>query len=121
MNTIKDLIKQPEDFEIYWGDFLDYFYHNNQKEKQRIVKEEPKQYQDLSQKTYAFVAAAVEKLCNDSNIEPPNWVFKDKYFLKDPMFSLDAKGDLRTILLLESPHEFIVRNIFVSENCLERV
>jgi len=49
------------------------------------------------------------------------WVFKEKYFLKEPMFALNAKGDLRTILLVESPNEFLVRNIFVSNNCLQRV
>lgn len=73
------------------------------------------------QHIYAFIAGAVEKLCNDSKIKPPEWVFKVKYFLKDPMFSLDAKGRLRLILLVESPNEFVVRNIFVTENCLQRV
>jgi len=63
----------------------------------------------------------VEKLCNDSELEPPAWVFKEKYFLKDPMFALDAKGMLRLVLLVESPNEFVVRNIFVTENCLQRV
>ncbi|RJO61152.1 hypothetical protein C4544_03620 [candidate division WS5 bacterium] len=67
------------------------------------------------------MSGAVEKLCNDSELEPPAWVFKEKYFLKDPMFALDAKGMLRLVLLVESPNEFVVRNIFVTENCLQRV
>ena len=33
----------------------------------------------------------------------------------------NAKGGLRIALLVESPPEFKARNIFVSENCLERV
>jgi hypothetical protein len=122
---IKEVIeltaKNPREFEIYLGDFLDNFYITNNKEKKGLVLEEPDNFKNVSRQTCAFIASAVEKLCNDYEITPPDWVFKDKYFLKEPMFSLNAQGDLRIILLVESPNEFLVRNIFVPENCLQRV
>lgn len=119
--VVKSTSENLKEYKIYLGDFLDEFYASDIKTKTEMVKEEPGEYEDISQQTYAFIAGAVEKLCNDSKIKPPEWVFKVKYFLKDPMFSLDAKGRLRLILLVESPNEFVVRNIFVTENCLQRV
>lgn len=122
---IKDMVKltaqNPDNFEINLGNFLDNFYNCNTKEKKELIREEPESFNDISKQKYAFIASAVEKLCNDSGIKPPKWVFKEKYFLKEPMFALNAQGDLRTILLVESPNEFLVRNIFVSDNCLQRV
>ena len=61
-----------------------------------MVKDEP-EYFTISQQTYALLAGAVEKLCNDSELE-----------------ALDAEGMLRLVLLVESPNEFVVRNIFVT-------
>jgi len=109
------------DFEIHLGNFLDEFYRSDKTVKIDMVKSEPEYFEAISLQTYAFLAGAVEKLCNDSDLETPDWVFKGKYFLKDPMFALDAKGMLRLVLLVESPNEFVVRNIFVTENCLQRV
>lgn len=34
---------------------------------------------------------------------------------------MNAKGGLRNILLMESPGEFKMRNMYVSENTLDRV
>ena len=123
--TVADIVKLTSEnlneYKIYLGNFLDEFYASSIEKKIEMVKEEPGEYEGLSEQTYAFIAGAVEKISNDSKIKPPEWVFKAKYFLNDPMFSLDAKGMLRLILLVESPNEFIVRNIFVTENCLQRV
>ena len=119
--VVKLASENAKEFEIYLGDFLDEFYATNKVKKKNMVKDEPEYLDSISQQTYAFLAGAVEKLCNDSGLKPPSWVFKDKYFLKDPMFAIDAKGMLRVYLLVESPNEFVVRNIFVTENCLRRV
>ena len=123
--TVAEVVKWTceniDDFEINLGNFLDEFYRSSKTVKIDMVKDEPEYFETISQQTYAFLAGAVEKLCNDSELEPPDWVFKKKYFLKDPMFALDAEGMLRLVLLVESPNEFVVRNIFVTENCLQRV
>ncbi len=123
--TMADVVKLTsrniDDFEIHLGNFLDEFYRSSEAVKNDMVKAEPEYFKTISQQTYAFLAGTVEKLCNDSSIEPPGWIFKDEYVLKDPMFAMDAKGTFRLYLLVESPIEFVVRNIFVTENCLQRV
>ena len=96
--VIKKTAKNSDNFELYWKDFLDYYFRCDKKQKKEIVREEPENFKELSKQRYAFIAAAVEKLCNDYNITPPDWIFKDKYFLKDPMFALNARGDLRLFL-----------------------
>jgi hypothetical protein len=122
--TIAEVIKNTSntvgDYNILFNDFLDEFYRSGRDTKAALVKDEPEVFGNIPIQKYAFIAGSVEKLCNDSGLEPPEWVFKENYFLKDPMFALNAKGNLRVVLLVESPNEFVVRNIFVSENCLQR-
>jgi hypothetical protein len=123
MDTVSEVVKQTakgQKFELLWGDFLDEFYRSGKEKKMDMVKDEPEHFDNIQAETYAFIAGAVEKLCNDAELEPPAWVFKDKYFLREPYFALNAKGMLRVVLLVESPNEFVVRNVFVSENCLTR-
>ena len=121
--TVNELITLSSDdisnFEIHVGNFLDEFYRRDKKEKAAMVAKPPNK--KLPAKQMAFLAATVEKLCNDSGISPPKWVFEKQYFLEEPYFALDAQGMLRVILLLESPNEFLVRNIFISNNALSRV
>lgn len=122
---IRDVIElaadEPGNFFIYFGNFLDEFYSATNQERSEMVRDEPRWPEEIPAYKMAFLAGAVEKLCLDHDIEVPDWVGKDKYVLRDPYFALNAKGDLRMVLLVESPPEFKARNIFVSENCLERV
>jgi len=113
--------KDPGNFFIYFGNFLDDFYRVTSREKADMVREEPPWPENLPAHKMAFLAGAVEKLCLDHKIQAPAWTGKNKYVLKEPHFALNAKGDLRIALLVESPPEFKARNVFVSENCLERV
>jgi hypothetical protein len=107
---------------LHFGDFLDYFYHQNRTHDERygLLAEEPEDFYDIPQTTYAFMASSVHKLCDDYMLPPPAWVFHEKYYLKDPYFSLNAKGDLRLILITESPVQFKMRHIFTSSNTLSR-
>lgn len=75
----------------------------------------------LSDIEKAMLAASVDQLFNEVMLERPDWVYDESTFLKKPYFALNAKGGLRVILLQESPRWFRARNLFVSENCLERV
>ena len=69
----------------------------------------------------AFIYAMVNKLEVDYNLDTPNWVYNDEYFkLSTPHFAMDAKGDLRLLLLVESPKQFRMRNIFTTANVLSR-
>jgi hypothetical protein len=113
--------KDSNNFEIYNGDFLDEFYRNDDDERKGMVEQEPHSYANLSPRILPFLAGMVEKLCNDYEIDCPTWVYKDKYFLEEPNFYMDVQGNLRIILLVESPVEFKIRNIFTTKNCLTRV
>ncbi|MCD5413404.1 MAG: hypothetical protein LR001_00130 [Clostridiales bacterium] len=125
MITIKNVIKNTshdkENFGVFFAMFLDSFYRATSDQKQLMVIDEPEEYENISSGKYAYISGVVEKLCRDSDIVFPNWVFKEKYFLKEPYFSLDSKGMLKLILLLESPIEFRMRNVFVNNNTLTRV
>ena len=108
---------------LYLGDFLDFFYSSRRTtdERQRLVEEEPDRHTVIPETTYAFIAGAVHKICSDYSVPVPKWTFNDIYFLKEPYFSLNAKGNLRVSLLAESPVQFRARHIFTSANTLERV
>ncbi len=107
---------------IYIGDFLDeYRFTECNKAKFEMLKDEP-YWTDQSEYTKTFISAMATKLAVDCDMDPPMWVYDEKYFkLWPPHFALDAKGDLRLVLLAESPKEFRERNIFTTENVLNRV
>lgn len=121
---VSRLISHEEDFWLMFGDFLDDFYRlKTKKEKYAMIcdnlPDESIYYSDWKDK--AFIAASVNKLCNDSDMKSPDWVYDDEYCLKKPYFSMNTKSDLMVILLLESPKEFRMRNMYVEENVLSRV
>ena len=47
-------------------------------------------------------------------------MFKKEYVLEDPYFAKGAIGMLKVALLIESPSEFRLRNVYFSENCMSR-
>lgn len=110
------------DFWYYFGDFLDFFYREDTTNEQRwdLVKDEPEFFNCFENWQYAFLAGAVQHLCVKYSLSSPKWVYDKKYFLEDPYFSLNAKGNLQALLLCESPKEFRIRNIFTSANTLGR-
>lgn len=76
---------------------------------------------ELSDVNKSMLAATVDELCSKFNVRRPEWVMDPSTYLADPYFSLNAKGDLRVVLLRESPKWYRSRNLFVSNNCSERV
>ena len=120
---VKDIFnvmdKEAIDYNI--ANFLDYFYHVDKDEQQMIIMEEPQYNEYASSADYAYVAAMVEKLCQDYGLNYPSWILKNEYFLKEPWFPPYVKGKARIYLMLYSPLAFLRRNIFVSENAISRV
>lgn len=108
-------------FEIHTGNFLDEFYRSSPEKRQRMVEQEPDHHNHLPVPLLPFLAGMVHKLCNDYGLDCPDWVHNDKYFLPEPHFAFNAKGNLRIILLVESPVEFKIRNIFTTANTLNRI
>ncbi|ADY56948.1 hypothetical protein Sgly_2674 [Syntrophobotulus glycolicus DSM 8271] len=113
-------IHQGKDFYIVLGNFLDEFYRQDSENQQKMIEEEPSNY-DLPVYQKAFMAAAVHKLANDYNLNVPSWVFKKDYYSSEPYFDCNAKGNLKLLFMYISPAEFKHRNLFVDENILKRV
>lgn len=111
------------DFSLSLRGFLDVFYScRNDKEKMYdLIKREPRQYKNVPDYQYAMCAATANKLANDYDIEVPDWVWKDRYYMKEMYFGNVRKGRLRMYNMLYSPAEFKHRGLFVDENILMRV
>ena len=130
MYTIKEIFRMTSanaeekvNLWTYLGDFLDFFYSKERTtdERYQLILEEPETFDNIEATTYAFLAGAVHKISMDYGVQRPAWVMKEKYFLEKPYFSLNAKGNLRLVLLAESPIPFRMRHIFTSENTLDRI
>jgi hypothetical protein len=123
---IKDLYKKvsedEEGFRVHIADFLDEFYASGDFDKKKLFEEEVDLEAKLaSDYQRAFIAAMTEKLCRDYGIDIPNWVYLDEFRLKKPFFLLNAKGDYQAYLIMDTPVEFKVRNIFIPGVSLTRV
>ena len=78
---------------------------------------------DLPIERIAYFVSSLEWICDHLSQETvkPLWFYDEKFFLKTPLFAMNAQGILRLVLMIESPVEFKMRNIYVSKNVLERM
>lgn len=78
---------------------------------------------DLSVEKMAYFVSSLEWICDHLSQETtkPQWFYDEKFCLETPLFAMNAQGMLRLVLMIESPVEFKMRNIYVSKNVLERV
>jgi len=111
------------DFNLSLRGFLDVFYSfKDDKDKMfDLIKWEPKHYKNVLDYQYAMCAATANKLANDYDFEVPDWVWKDRYYMKEMYFANVRKGRLRMYNMLYSPAEFKHRGLFLDENILMRV
>jgi len=126
INELKEVIAESakgNDFSLSLRGFLDIFYScKNDKEKMfALIKREPQYYKKVPDYQFAICAATANKLSNDYGLEVPDWVWKDRYYMKDMYFGNVRKGKLRMYNMLYSPAEFKHRGLFVDENILMRV
>ena len=118
--TVATEVAAGRDFYLCLGDFLDEFYRIDNYERKAML-ETPPEF-GMSREHLAYLAAAVHKLSNDYRIDPPEWIFDERCFLRDkPFFGCRATGNLRLLFMYKSPPEFKHRNLFVDENVLKRV
>lgn len=121
VESLHNKVYPAYNFSHYMGDFLDKFYREGTAFRNSAIKEEPVEYEDIPKWQYSYLAASVHLLCLRYKLKCPKWALSFKYVLKDPKFAMDAKGDLRLVLILESPYPFKARNLFVPDNVLSRV
>ena len=110
-------IMNREEYRILWNDivrFVDDFHRNPSFDKLR----KERSYNNII--ANAFYAGVVEELAKKHNISIPQWVYKKKYFLPEPVFLGEFKGEYRILILLETPLAFKMRNIFAGDNILDR-
>lgn len=67
----------------------------------------------------AYLGAVAVHLSRSIGVVPPVWTGGPARFLSQPWFASPG-ASLRATLLLESPAAFRERNLFVTENALER-
>ncbi len=118
-NMIKEQRFSDDDYYHHEGNFLDRFYESPSYE---VLKDEPSVDPRVSRYHFVRLAAVAHRLSNLYHYQPPQWVFIRPQFmdLVPPHFQCNAKDDLMIILILESPPEFAIRNIFVLSNVLSR-
>ncbi len=121
IKSLVELIKNDSSNENnYIGNFIDKFNRADNNAKIAMVNEEPDIYNEVDKSTYTFVACMVDKLCRDNRLKAPEWCFDEKYTLKDPWFPEEIPPEAHILLMLYAPVQFRMRNMFVSENCLDR-
>ena len=124
MYGIKDYIeiwKKGKDFSwnsfwLMFGTFLDDFYV---KKDVGMLNERPN-FDDIPIEFQAFVAASVDYLAHTLNKITPTWAMKKEFELAEPLFPSGLIGDIKAVMLIESPIEYKVRNIYVLRNILSR-
>ena len=106
-----------KEYGIFWNKiirFVDDFRRNPSENK---LKESVVFTNDVAG---AFYAGVVEELAKEQNMAVPQWVFQKKYYLYEPTFLTELKGEYRIFVALETPLAFKVRNIFVGADTLFR-
>ena len=69
----------------------------------------------------AIFAGVVEYISNEIKKIPPDWVFDNKFVLKQSYFFGDFVSDeMRKLIIAETPQEFKRRNVFLGANTFDR-
>jgi hypothetical protein len=101
-----------EDWQIAYFDFIDSFLAT----KSEHLLTRP--VDGLEIKLLALISSIVMQLCEEQNINPPEWA-KLNLELEEPWFVSKFKS-LRALCLIESPVYFKRNNIFVASDFLKR-
>ena len=122
LQDIVDNLNNENNANLY-GDFLDFTRNKfkNGEIKENFFNFEPKRPNDLDKKHISYFVAVIHSLCHEFNINTPKWILNNKFVLEDPYFAMNAKGMLRISLIFESPKEFRMRNMYMTENVIRRV
>lgn len=112
-------VRIQSDFSYAIKNFLDRFKSNPDAS---LLQDEPELISNLiGDEGYAdaFVASTAAYLCQIHDLTAPSWVNQKCRIMPRPWFAAKS-GNMKAILLQESPAAFRVRNLFVSANALHR-
>ena len=115
------LAAQGDSFDRCLANFLDEFYSSPNAaalgEESALLAP---QLGDIGRVQDAYLAATAEELARRFDLLLPSWTMGEDRQLHRPWFATPLAA-VRAVLLLESPHGFRSRILFVSENALSRV
>ena len=118
---VADLAGDGESFDRCLANFLDDFYAQPTSAALAPVPRRlaPLQGYD-GQVRDAYLAGTAEELAAKYGLAVPSWTASSDRALHSPWFASPLAA-LRAVLLVESPAAFRARNLFISENALNRV
>ncbi len=118
---VAQLASRGDSFDRSLADFLDGFYKTP---SVAALMEAPPLLEprlgEIGRVQDAYLAATAEELANANRFPVPAWTAAETRKLHRPWFASPLAA-LRGVLLLESPAAFRSRNLFISQNGLERV
>jgi hypothetical protein len=107
-------------FWIRFGNYIDDIKRMENTKYLNSIDNEPNM-EHLCDLGRATVVSTLHYYCSKKGLKPPSWIMQKKFILKKPYFSMDTRGPYRRYLLVVSPNEFKLRNMFVENNGVERV
>jgi hypothetical protein len=115
--TIKETRETIANDEKWWAIHLMNFVDDFRRYRDPRAIAEP--FQPRAQSMDALVAATVESLCDELELEPPQWL-EQVPECNEPWF-VSGLERLKAITIVQSPLRFRMRKIFVLENFLSRI
>jgi hypothetical protein len=117
---VANLASSGELFDLCLANFLDEFYAYPALEAlEQIPPLLAPKLGDIGRVRDAYLAATAEELARKYNLVLPRWTEDESRKLHHPWFA-STLASLRAVLIHESPPAFRSRNLFVSENALNR-
>ena len=111
--TKEKMVAEPRWWKIHLFDFVDDFRANK---KLAAIEE---RFALGDDRIDALLAATVESLCRELNLDAPEWL-REIPPCRKPFF-VSGLENLKATAIVESPLPFRIRKVFVLENFLERV
>ena len=116
MMTLKEtqqkMLADSHWWKLHFYDFVDEF----RQERAPEMIAEP--FESSDEKIDALLASTVEKLCAELKMPIPEWIKKIPA-CREPFF-VSGIENLKAAAIVQSPLNFKIRNVFVSENFLVR-
>lgn len=102
-------------------EFLDDFYAHYELLPKNYFLDEPKWGDNFPYEQRVIMSCHIHKLVDKyKRFDRSKWIFKEYYFSKDPIFAMNAKGNLRLWLLRNSESYYVLKNCYLGENTLSR-
>ena len=110
-----------EDPVLLYGQFLDDYKRASIEDKILLIQDAPIQTADRPVHYEALLAAVCESLAKQDGIPIPEWVYEQRYYLKEPVFAFNTTiPGHREYLLETTPEEFLSRNVIFGDNVMSR-